>query len=108
MVKSNRRWGMKRVMGIVLAGWFLLMPGWWTPSAYAAVSDWPVVGQLYKVGVCILADSGEILQSAAKHAAAFGTETLTLVKDCLVATVQVLTPGPDAEVHPHEDAHPHE
>jgi len=31
---------MKRVMGIVLAGWFLLMPGWQIPSAMA---DDPVV-----------------------------------------------------------------
>ena len=31
---------MKKVMGIVLAGWFLLVPGWQIPTAYA---DDPVV-----------------------------------------------------------------
>ena len=31
---------MKRVMGVVLAGWFLLVPGYWIPAAWA---DDPVV-----------------------------------------------------------------
>lgn len=93
---------MKKLAVVVLAGWFLLMPGWWVPSAQAGVAEWPVVGQLYKVGVCVLADSGGIVQAAVKHVAALGTEVLTLVKDCLVSTVQILTPGTDTETHPHE------
>ena len=33
---------MKKVLGVMLAGWFLLMPGYWIPTAWA---DDPVVDQ---------------------------------------------------------------
>ena len=93
---------MKRLVMVVgMAGW-LLVGGWCMPTAYAAWTDWPGVSQVYKVGGCLLQDAGKVTTSLAIHTAAFVTDAVVIVRDCLNYTVSVLTPGTDAPVPPHE------
>ena len=54
-----------------------------SPLAHAAVTDWPIVGQVAKVGICILGGAGKLATSVAAHAGAIGVEVLSTVGECI-------------------------
>ena len=73
-------------------------------TAYAGVSDWPVVSHVLKIGSCVLADSGAILKSATTHVAGFGVDVLTIVGECATFVIETVTPASD---HTPADSDPH-
>ena len=99
---------MKRfLVGSVLVLWLAM-----SPLAEAGVSDWPVIGQVVRVGSCLVQDTGKLVGSLLKHLGTWGAELLTSVSQCslkvvdnttdIVADVVTLSvPTPDPEV-PHE------
>ena len=68
-------------------------------TAEANVLDWPVVSQVWRIGSCVVADSGKIVQSAMKHTSMFGVDVLTIVADCAKFIVDTITPGTIPDPH---------
>ena len=56
-------------------------------TAEAAITDWPVVGQVSRVGVCLVKGSGTLLASLVAHLSAFGVEVVAKIGECAKAVV---------------------
>lgn len=76
---------------IVMVGLWMCLGG--MPQAEAGVTEWPVIGQLAKVGLCILEDSGKLGEIVVRHVTEAGTEVLTTVRDCVTFVLDTVTPG---------------
>ena len=77
------------VMGVVV--WLGLA----TP-AQAAIVDWPIIGQVARVGICVLGGTGRLAASAVVHAGAWGAEVLGTVGECIakiISTPVAITTG---------------
>ena len=68
---------MKRLL--VVLGFILLLCG----TAEASLGDWPVVGQVYKIGACLLTDAGALGKIVVTHATQATTEILGVVSTCI-------------------------
>ena len=78
-----------KIKTLVLAGLLVMcMSG----QAEAAWHDVVIIKQVKRIGLCILADSGKIADSAVKNTAEFVGDVVTTVKDCLVFIVDEVTP----------------
>ena len=51
--------------------------------AEAAVGDWPVVGQVYKIVACLITDAGTLGKIVVTHATQATTEVLQTVASCV-------------------------
>ena len=74
---------MKRhLVGAVLVAWLAMSP----TLAYAAVEDWPVVGQVVRVGKCVVGGTGSLIGSLLGHLTDWGTELVQTVGQCALNT----------------------
>lgn len=93
---------MRRMAFVLWVGllWWWLLP---TSTAYAGVTEWPVVRQLVNVGKCVVSDAGTITASAVTHLFGFLRDTAKTVSDCLVYSAGQVTgvgdPNPLHEEH---------
>lgn len=75
--------------------------------AEAAVTDWPIIGQVAKVGICVISGAGQLVTSLLGHLTAWGKEGLTTTAECITKIVTtpvdiVTTIVGGAEEAPHE------
>ena len=56
-------------------------------TAEAAITDWPVIGQVSRVGVCLVKGSGQLVGSLLGHLSAWGVELVGTIGDCAKAVV---------------------
>lgn len=56
-------------------------------TAEAAITDWPVIGQVSRVGVCLVKGSGKLVTSLLGHLGAWGSELVGTIGDCAKAVV---------------------
>ena len=96
---------------VLVVGLTLMLCG----TAEAGVTDWPVVGQIVRVGQCVVVGAGKLVTSLLSHLGAWGSEALTTVGKCAldttkevadvaedVVTLSIPTPDPGATEVPHE------
>ena len=100
---------MKRhLVGVTIGCWLAM-----SSMASASVLDWPVVGQVARVSVCVVGGSGQLVSSLLKHLTNWGSEVLTTVGQCALTTASQTTglvkdvvtlsvPTPQPEEAPHE------
>lgn len=76
---------MKRfLLGVALIASLTMGP----PLAYAAVQDWPVVGQVVRVGQCVVGGAASLVGSLLSHLTAWGTELVQTVGQCALNTTE--------------------
>ena len=79
---------MKRfLVGVGLVMWLAMSP----MRAEAAVTDWPVIGQVAQVGICLISDAGHLGGSLLGHLGAWGAELLKSVSHCAQLVVGTVT-----------------
>ena len=76
----------KLLVGGVLVAWLALS----TP-VYAGVTDWPVIGQISRVAVCVVKGGAGLLGSLFSHLSAWGGEVVQTVGHCALNTVDNTT-----------------
>ena len=62
-----------------------------TRPAEAAVTDWPVIGQVVRVGQCVVGGAATLVTSLLKHLGAWGNEAITTVGQCAIHTTEEVT-----------------
>lgn len=90
----------------VLIGLFCLAG---SGMAEASVLDWPVIGQLARVGVCLIGETGHLAGSLLSHLGTWGAELVGTIGKCSqvvvnqatdvathVVTLTIPTPQPEA------------
>ena len=79
---------MKRfLVGVGVALWLALSP----MQAEASVQDWPILGQVIRVSVCVLGDAGHLTGSLLGHLGSWGAEVLKRVGQCSLTVVDTVT-----------------
>lgn len=71
----------KHQIGMVLVCWLAM-----SSTASAGVTDWPVIGQVFRVGQCAVGGTGQLVASLLSHLTAWGTELVTTVGQCALHT----------------------
>ena len=68
---------------LLVVGLTLMLCG----TAEAKVMDWPVIGQVSRVGVCLVKSTAQLVGSLASHLSAWGVELVGTIGDCAKAVV---------------------
>lgn len=69
---------------VMLIGFFALML---CGTVEAGVQDWPVIGQVSRVGVCLVKSTGQLVGSLLGHLSAWGVELVGTIGDCAKVVV---------------------
>ena len=105
---------MKRfLIGTLVVAWLAM-----SPPVYAGVADWPVLGQLTRVGACVVGATSGLVSALLTHLTSWSNTVISTVGHCALSTtdevadvvgdvvaVRIPTPDPLVEEAPLEMIH---
>ena len=78
---------MKRhLVGAVVVAWLAM-----SPVVYAGVTDWPIIGQVTRVGICLIGDTGRLTGSLLAKLGEWGAELVGAIGKCSQVVVGTVT-----------------